>query len=117
MSGQTPQQMKICPFCGEEILAVAIKCKHCQSMLNGQEPTKVAVTGRDPFAEYHTPIQGKKSGNVTIIGWIGILLGLLISALPFLSSSKGAAVTEEDAFYYVMMGLGLSIGCFLWARR
>ena len=24
---------KRCPMCGEEILAVAIKCKHCQSMI------------------------------------------------------------------------------------
>ena len=26
---------KACPYCGEDILAVAVKCKHCGSMLDG----------------------------------------------------------------------------------
>ena len=29
---------KLCPFCDEEIKVAAVKCKHCQSMLDGSPP-------------------------------------------------------------------------------
>lgn len=47
------QATKNCPYCGEEILAVAIKCKHCQSMLNNvpAPPTTPLAETPKPAAE------------------------------------------------------------------
>jgi predicted RNA-binding Zn-ribbon protein involved in translation (DUF1610 family) len=34
---------KACPFCGEEILTVAVKCKHCNSALTGKGKAQTAA--------------------------------------------------------------------------
>ncbi len=33
-----------CPYCGEEILAVAKKCRHCGEWLNGSYQEKVQIS-------------------------------------------------------------------------
>lgn len=42
---------KRCPFCAEEILAAAIKCKHCGSMLNGSASAATQEVIRSPVQE------------------------------------------------------------------
>ena len=76
----------ICPFCKEEIAYEAIKCKHCQSMLNtppssSAAPTtaKAAVTDEDDGdLDYHERLRAMFEGKK-----YRVILGL-----PIFSNSK-----------------------------
>ena len=37
------EETKRCPYCGEEILAVAKKCKHCGEWLEAKETEKESM--------------------------------------------------------------------------
>lgn len=107
---QTPPRAatKKCPFCAEEILAEAVKCKHCQSSLTAQAPaaTPVIIGRVDPGAELLGEIH-RSPGSISRLGYTGIGIGILSFVLGISSGSVG------------LMGGGLFfvIASFLWARR
>ena len=67
------EETKKCPFCGEEILAMAIKCKHCQSMLNGKNVRDMAPASGAPIQTI-SPASG-----TTKINWFMALCGVLLA--------------------------------------
>jgi len=48
MEGNT----KKCPFCGEEILGAAVKCKHCGSMLEASKGAGTATAGAKDYGMF-----------------------------------------------------------------
>jgi hypothetical protein len=66
---------KACPYCGEQILAVAVKCKHCQSMLAPNAPAPV----RTPQADLAGARADLTKGIFQVLaGLIPIVIGVVI---------------------------------------
>ena len=53
------QQTKNCPYCGEEILAVAKKCKHCGEWLETKEGD-AAVASAEPAQKAEAPLANQQ---------------------------------------------------------
>jgi len=49
-SEKTTQEIKTCPFCAEQILAQAVKCKHCGEFLDPSLRAKSDEVNKPPSA-------------------------------------------------------------------
>ena len=58
-----------CPFCKEEILDGAIKCKHCDSMLNKKPMTTSAAKGPVTYTDY-SQVPWHRKNWFAILSWL-----------------------------------------------
>ena len=82
-------QTKRCPFCGEEIKANAIKCKHCGEFIDSNETTQA----EEKVPRYTRPNKNKVNG--WLIGAIVFAL-LVLFGLYLESTEQKSSETSQD---------------------
>jgi len=74
-SAPPQRQTKDCPFCGEEILASARKCKHCGEFLDGSSSPASTISQKKSVGPENKIWEGHPSGLYYLGHWVfGILL-------------------------------------------
>lgn len=94
------EEYKKCTFCGEEIRAEAIKCKHCGEFLNVPEEQK-------PKYEPETP-KGKIAKIGLIVSSLSCIVLFVIAAIRSFLEEGGAAFPAV-AFFVVASIVVVSI--------
>ncbi len=111
------EEMKKCKFCGEEILSVAIKCKHCKSVLDEFDRNNTSDNDlTNSFLRFLVPV-GRSGFSITagylglfffipFAGLFAIIFGFLgINARKLDKNKKGLG----RAYFGIIMGVLSSI--------
>ncbi len=98
-------EMKACQFCGEQILRVAQKCKHCGSDLSGSKAN--AATTKDNYEELAKIIRSCSPNSKQIGKRLYLLDAITAQAVAKAKSKYAQAIspTERPVILYEFTGL------------
>ena len=123
-TNQDSQNTKNCPYCGETILAVAIKCKHCNEFLDGFSKPQ-ASTGKSETdtlqlqQEYYSLQEERKRYNRLsfIFGLPGIVLLIIVNVIFFQNLSVNSPPSSIGVRLFALASLiSLSVGLGYYAK-
>lgn len=80
-----------CPFCGEEIKATAVKCRHCHEFLDGRSSPEQAPPGPTVIIEKAIIAQGDPDGGIRMLRPDGTPIRLAPDGRPMLAGETAGA--------------------------
>lgn len=110
---------KPCPYCGEEILLVAIKCKHCGEFLQRRRPSAPRATGHvAPPPPASTPVQPIELTGKRFKAQAAICVVLMLAGVSVLFSGARTSSSTLIAFGAIIMAVagvwGIIVKLLAW---